>query len=103
MFQTCWKMLSLGGRYFPAIVMYTGLGLVLWGTLPNPPSALAACDGPEEGCSEGEICCDGTCVPNWYVCCEDGSSGDSGFCACCTGCVDSTCTELSTVVCADPE
>lgn len=98
-----WSVLSLGNRHFAAALMYSGLGLLLWGLHPGATAAQANCNGAEEACPEGQVCCHGTCIPDSHVCCEDGSSGDGQYCLCCTGCEDPECTDPSTVVCADPD
>jgi hypothetical protein len=81
-----WSIVSLGRRYLVASVFYVGLGLILGNVMPDVPSARASggsC-GPENPCGSGEICCVGTCVPDTYVCCEDGTSGPGATCICCS-------------------
>jgi hypothetical protein len=99
MLNSTWKFATLGGRHAAAATMYLGLGLMLWGLLPGPAPLLAGCDGPEEGCSPGYMCCHGSCVPEDYICCEDGSAGPAGECLCCTNCAESTCTDPPTLIC----
>jgi len=100
MIDRIWTFVSLGERPLAAGVMYLGLGLMLAALLPGPAAAVAACD-PYVTCNPGYVCCGGGCVPEDYVCCDDGSSGPGSTCICCTGCEEGTCTEPSTLVCDD--
>ena len=98
--KTC-DVASLGKRYILSAMIYAGFALVLASILPDTPEAMAQSGGdcvPGE-CPAGEQCCDGVCIPDTDVCCEDGTSGPSETCFCCTGCEESECIEVSTVVC----
>ncbi len=90
-----WKLVSFNNRFLVASLIYLGGGLVLIGMSPNSPNLYAAGNGcPEAACPSGTFCCGGTCVPNAYVCCGDGSSGPSSTGTCCVDCQgDPQCTE----------
>ena len=100
MWKTFWKALSFGERGVAAASVYLGLGLLLAALDPVSTPLVAECD-PYTSCPPGSYCCHGNCVPENYVCCEDGSSGPGDACVCCTGCYESTCVERSTIVCVD--
>lgn len=93
--------LSFGGRFWLAGLFYLGLALVVAGVQPETARVYATsnCDG-ENPCGSGYFCCHGNCIPNGYVCCDDGSNGPSSTCICCTGC-ESQCSEPSTLVCEE--
>lgn len=80
--QRFWLIASAGGRYFTATVVYCGLALLMAVSAPVLPKSIAqsSCN-----CSAGEKCCNGTCVPETYVCCSDGTSGDEQQYCCCGG------------------
>jgi hypothetical protein len=93
--------ISLGGQFWLASMLYTGLGFLILALAPEFPSAMA--DGNiYNPCPEGQINCGGSCIPNTMICCEDGTSGDAETCVCCTGCADAQCTNQSTIVCEPP-
>lgn len=100
MLRAFWKAASLGDRYLASALTYIGLGTMLWGLVPGPASVVASCSS--EACGAGEKCCGGTCVPEDYVCCEDGSSGPGDRCFCCSDCTESTCTNPTSLQCPDP-
>lgn len=91
---------SFGGMYVPAAMFYVGLGLIVLGFSPQPTVAYATgdCTAENPSCPPGYFCCSGTCVPDNYVCCDDGTSGPSDMCVCCTGCTEN-CNDPSTLVC----
>jgi hypothetical protein len=95
MASTCWTVFSIGRRYSVSAMAYCGLGLAVLCLSPGP-AQVHACDD-ENPCADGETCCNGNCIPESYVCCEDGSSGDGETCTCCAEC-QSSCSP-STVVC----
>ena len=97
-----WNIGSLGKRYLLASLVYVGLGLIVVSALPDLPEARASgteCDG-ETPCSSGEECCDGYCIPDDYVCCEDGTNGPQDTCACCAECSPTSCSQ-TTVQCEE--
>ncbi len=102
MFTKLLDAMSLGRSYLAAAAIYTGLGLLVLSALPGEGYVKASdsCDGYSTTCAEGYYCCHGTCVPNDYVCCDDGTNGPGSTCACCTGCTES-CSSPSTVACED--
>lgn len=100
MWTSIWKVVSFGERGVAALSVYLGLGLMLAALDLVSTPVVAGCD-PYTICPPGYYCCHGNCVPENYVCCEDGSSGPGETCACCTGCYESTCVERSTVVYVD--
>jgi hypothetical protein len=70
------KLFSFGEKYFLASFIYIGLGLVVSNLLPpNKPLQASGSGCPEVVCPPGNICCQGNCIPDSYVCCDDGSSG----------------------------
>lgn len=90
-------VLSLGCRYYAASLLYFGLALLLAGALPYPTQAHAQTSGcPEQACPIGQKCCQGHCIPNSDVCCDDGSHGPSSSggknCGCVACCTDAQCT-----------
>lgn len=102
MFRTMWTKASFGERYLTAALIYVGLALLLVAVAPGASMALAQTGGCIN-CAEGTYCCGGSCIPNDYVCCEDGTSGPSQtpggqMCGCCTGC-QSTCSKPPSYVC----
>ncbi len=99
MFRPLVGRLSFGGRFGAAALFYFGLGLIILGLSPRPTVAHASgdCSG-EDPCGEGYFCCHGTCIPEDYVCCDDGTNGPAETCVCCTGCTEE-CSDPSTLVC----
>jgi hypothetical protein len=99
--QTIWNVLSLGRRYVAGALVYAGLALILASAVPDPSPAVAEgteC-GPYTPCPEGSQCCHGTCIPNDYVCCDDGTNGPSASC----GCWSPAPEEPTTLCCPEPE
>ena len=89
---------SLGGQYWLSSLFYVGMGCLLIVITPKLKTAMA--DGTAYlPCPEGQIPCGGDCISDTMICCEDGTSGNSETCVCCTGCSESTCTNESTVKC----
>jgi len=87
MFDKMWSTVSFGNRYVLASLVYIGLGLIVVNAMPGVSVMLASgteCDD-ETPCSSGEACCDGACIPEDDLCCEDGTSGPAEDCACCDG------------------
>jgi hypothetical protein len=104
MFAKIEHRLSLGGHYVAAAVIYLGLALILGGsTLLDSWQALAEeatktcthivyvpAEGGSvpvtvEGCPEGQHCCDGVCISDEEICCEDGTHGHPDSGSCCGG------------------
>lgn len=99
MISSIGRRITFSGQLWLASLFYLGVGSLLLAITPGPPSAVAGY--PIEPCEDGEIDCHGTCIPEGHVCCEDGTHGDAGTCACCTGCVDSNCVGISTLICLE--
>jgi len=94
--------ISFGGQFWLLALLYAGIGCLFLAFAPAPPAAYA--QGSAGGCGPGQKECNGSCIDEDYVCCEDGTSGPGDSCACCTGCVDSNCVSESTLICvADVE
>ena len=100
------EFISFGQNYFAASLVYLGLTLIICVTLPMSSHVRAQTNGcPEASCSSGQKCCHGICIPDSYICCEDGSNGPSansyGECGCCRNCNPDMCTNvLSSYHCA---
>ncbi|QDU37415.1 hypothetical protein Mal4_17270 [Maioricimonas rarisocia] len=88
---------SFRGRYYTAALFYIGLSLVLMGTVTAPGTGLAS--PSESGCGPGETECQGNCIPEDYLCCDDGSYGPAENCGCCTEC--ESCGGSSTYMCEE--
>lgn len=91
--------LSFGRSLSQATALYLLLGSLMLIFAPDPPSALA--QGSGGGCGPGMKDCNGTCIEDYYVCCEDGTYAPGDTCTCCTGCDSSECIDESTVVCEE--
>jgi hypothetical protein len=102
MLQTAWNVVSFGERHFAATLAYLGLGLMLCALLSGSTPPLSGCDAYTP-CEPGFKCCHGECVPDDYVCCEDGSAGPGESCFCCSDCAESSCTNPTTLLCPTPE
>ncbi len=93
-----WDGVSLGRRYMLASCVYMALALLLLCTMPGFVGSVWA----SGGCEEGEMECGGNCIPEDWLCCDDGTSGDPATCACCEACVewdcDGTCINTTSTI-----
>lgn len=92
-----WNIASLGRRYLLSSLMYLGLAIMMISLIQPESVALGECDA-KNGCESGMKCCEGVCIPEDYLCCEDGTSGPSDNCVCCSTC--SACG-IATIACPE--
>jgi len=98
--SVCW--ISPGRNYLAAAAIYAGLGVMMLNALPDGSTFVHANDscGGSNSCAEGTYCCHGVCIPQNFICCDDGTSGSAEQCVCCTGCTE-TCSTPSTIACEE--
>jgi hypothetical protein len=94
------RIVTMGDRYALAIMTYLGIALLMVGSTLNgennafaQSSTSAACTHPvlqedgtyldEPGCASGETCCNGTCIGDTQICCNN-QPADAATCGCCT-------------------
>ena len=105
MFKKICELTSFGQNYLAASFIYLGLTIIVYDNLPvYPPQVIAQTTGcPEVSCPSGQKCCLGQCIPDFYLCCEDGSNGppadSDGECFCCKNCDPNACGVLSSYHC----
>lgn len=93
-------VVSMGRRYLFSSFVYIGLALIMMSAIHEPQVAFGDCDA-KNPCGAGEICCQGTCISDTNICCDDGTYGPSDTCTCCTGCTEA-CSSPSTIACEEP-
>ncbi len=85
MLRRMWIVGSLGRRYILASVTYVGLAIFVISVTPSVPEVHASGSecSEEDPCGAGEQCCDGYCIDENLLCCDDGTNGSSTTCLCC--------------------
>ncbi len=95
-----WIAASFGKRYLLASLIYAGLALALVCAVPASLMPVATASGTEcdaeTPCMEGYYCCDGSCIMEYMICCDDGTSGTPETCQCCgeAGSTTALCSSL---------
>ena len=85
MFKQFLGVASVRGRYGRAGLAYLVLGIACFMTINDTATPATA---TLTVCPDGFYSCQGICVPNTYICCTDGTFGDSSACCCCSNSED---------------
>jgi hypothetical protein len=101
MFSKLENWVLAGGHPVSAMLVYLSIALLLYATTLNGDAILATGSGgcthqeeqiledgsttmvEVEGCGSGQQCCNGVCIDEDDICCDDGTYGNSNTCSCC--------------------